>query len=350
MKRRISEQTIGLALLLILVGVGLVGLHLINRHDRAKHTTLESRERKALLQDSIRQSIALRDSMRAVWAQQKHERDSLRPIWEAERLERQRKKAHYLEQKAEWEREKAIRDSIRYAEEHIEIVLCLFDPNTADSTTLVHLGLRPWMARSLIHYREKGGYFRQKSDFRKLYGMTDSLYATLEPYITILPPDSAGAITEANGSSTKNYLRPIKKDTILDLNTADTTALQYIRGIGSYTARRIVRYRSLLGGFYSVEQLRDLQPPIRNIDSILPAFIVDTVLIQPLRINLLSVDAMVHHPYLSFDQAVAIRNRRHRKGPLRSFADLLSLRTSSGQSAFTPQELDRLKPYLSFEK
>ena len=51
--------------------------------------------------------------------------------------------------------------------------------------------------------------------------------------------------------------RAIKKDTILDLNTADTTELKWIRGIGRYIARQIVKYREELGGFYSPEQLKD---------------------------------------------------------------------------------------------
>ena len=113
------------------------------------------------------------------------------------------------------------------------IILQPFDPNTADSTTLVHLGLRPWMARSVMRYREKGGRFRQKEDFRNVYGMTDSLYAALEQYVQITTDTT---LASAN-------ILTIKKDTILNLNTADTIELCYIRGIGTYTAKNIVRYR-----------------------------------------------------------------------------------------------------------
>ena len=43
------------------------------------------------------------------------------------------------------------------------------------------------MVRNLIRYRSKGGVFRTPESLKRIYGMTDSLYQTLEPYITIGP-------------------------------------------------------------------------------------------------------------------------------------------------------------------
>ena len=332
MKIRISEQFIGILVAALIIGVVATCIHFMNRSDNARRNTFKQRQERKEMQDSLMRSVAERDSLRAVWAKQKHERDSLRPIWEEQRREREKKRA-------QWEREKAIRDSIRYAQEHIEIILQPFDPNTADSTTLVHLGLRPWMAKSVGRYRDKGGRFRKKEDFRNVYGMTDSLFSALEPYIQISPDTTL--------ASTNNYI--IKKDTILNLNTADTLELCYIRGIGFYTAKNIIRYRKSMGGFVSVEQLRELKPPIQNMDSIIPHFIADPTSINLLYINRLSVDAMVRHPYLSFSQAKAIRDRRHRKGAIRSEEELKALK-SDHQLVFTEEDLARLRPYISYEK
>ena len=60
-----------------------------------------------------------------------------------------------------------------------------FDPNTADSTQLLRLGLQPWQVRNIYKYRAKGGIYRQKEDFAKLYGLTVKQYRELEPYIRI---------------------------------------------------------------------------------------------------------------------------------------------------------------------
>ena len=73
-----------------------------------------------------------------------------------------------------------------YKEENdIAIHLQKFDPNTADSTLLLSLGLQPWQVKSIYRYRAKGGIYRQASDFAKLYGLTLKQYRTLEPYISI---------------------------------------------------------------------------------------------------------------------------------------------------------------------
>ena len=49
-----------------------------------------------------------------------------------------------------------------------------FDPNKADSLTLLYNGLKPWQIKNLMKYRAKGGRFRNPEDFCRLYGLTDS--------------------------------------------------------------------------------------------------------------------------------------------------------------------------------
>ena len=65
------------------------------------------------------------------------------------------------------------------------ITLAAFNPNTADSATFISLGLPPWMARNILRYRAKGGMFKKPEDFRKIYGLTEEQYTTLQPYITL---------------------------------------------------------------------------------------------------------------------------------------------------------------------
>ena len=60
-----------------------------------------------------------------------------------------------------------------------------FDPNTADSTQLLRLGLQPWQVRNIYKYRARGGVYRKKEDFARLYGLTVKDYRRLEPYIRI---------------------------------------------------------------------------------------------------------------------------------------------------------------------
>lgn len=114
-----------------------------------------------------------------------------------------------------------------------EIKLTMFDPNTADSTTFLSLGLPFWMIKNILHYRHKQGKFRHPEDFRKIYGLTEEQYQTLHPYIQI---------TEDFSSKDKDTIRllttqSIQRDTlvkyqpgtVVSLNSADTTELKKIR-------------------------------------------------------------------------------------------------------------------------
>ena len=72
--------------------------------------------------------------------------------------------------------------------------------------------------------------------------------------------------------------------TVIELNQADTLTLKKIPGIGSTFARRIVGYRELLGGFYTVEQLAEVYGiDEERYNALHTWFKVDTTCIQPLR-------------------------------------------------------------------
>lgn len=249
--------------------------------------------------------------------------------------------------KAQWRRQ--------YQRDTIAIYLQPFDPNTADSTTLVHLGLKPWQARNMLRYRDKGGRYKQPQDLKRLYGMTDSLYNILAPYIRITL-DTLQADTNRLDTI---YPRPaytytVKRDTVLNLRTADTTELQLIRGIGRYTAREIIRYRTRLGGFTNTRQLLEIpacqqtitrrmqQDSLYTADSLLRHFYIDSIIVTQLPVNHMRPDQLQQHPYISFTQAQAIYELRRQHVRLHSIQQLSSI------PCLTPTDLQRLTPYLLF--
>lgn len=257
----------------------------------------------------------------------------------------------------------AQQDSIRkatwkkqYPRDTIAIRMQVFDPNTADSSTLVHLGLKKWQVSNMLKYRAKGGRYRKAEDMKKLYGMTDSMYQALLPYIqidTVAIKQYRDSVRKSQMDSVRTdslprYISP-KRDTILNLRTADTTELKKIRGIGSYRARQIVRYRKELGGFVHTEQLREikaLQPLLTDslqADSLLSHFWIDSIIIVPLQVNSCRAETLEKHPYLSFEQAKAVYELRRKKIRLESVEQLRRL------DCFTEEELRRVEPYLSFE-
>ena len=226
-------------------------------------------------------------------------------------------------------------------EENIPVILASFNPNTTDSITFRRLGLPAWMAKNILHYRAKGGKFRKPEDFKKVYGMTEEQYSALLPYIHIPPEDTVHHIPQlyiAQNVPMKNI--KYEPGTILDLNRADTTELKKIPGIGSGIARLIVGYRQRLGGFYQIEQLKDIN---LNIQQLRAWFSVDPANVHRINLNRISVDRLRSHPYINFYQAKAIVEYRKKKG------SLTSLKPFSLYEEFTETDLERIGHYVCFE-
>ncbi|SFG05296.1 helix-hairpin-helix domain-containing protein [Prevotella sp. KH2C16] len=221
-----------------------------------------------------------------------------------------------------------------------------FDPNTADSTQLLRLGLQPWQVRAIYHYRAKGGIFRKKTDFARLYGLTVKQYRELEPYIKI----SSDYLPAAEVYAEKNKKVPFHRDSIrfhekfgpterILLNRADTSQLKKVPGIGSYFARQVVNYRNRLGGFYSLDQLAEIDDfPMESVKYM----ILDAESIRKINLNKLTLNQLKRHPYINFYQAREICDYRRLKGPLRSLDDLRLLKD------FPREAIERLRPYAEF--
>lgn len=234
----------------------------------------------------------------------------------------------------------------KYPREAIEIRMQEFDPNTVDSSTLVHLGLKPWQAKNMMKYRAAGGKYRKAEDLKKLYGMTDSMYYALAPYIRIAREEKDSLKVDSVYTHTDSLPKwPEKKDTVLNLRTADTTELKMIRGIGSYRAKQIVRYREQLGGFVSVEQLLEVKG-MEDLasDSILQHFVLDSVTVQQMNVNQAGVQRLAQHPYLRFEQAKALYELRRKKIRLHSIQDLEAIECIDAKT------LEKIAPYLNFDK
>lgn len=222
-----------------------------------------------------------------------------------------------------------------------------FDPNTADSTDLLLLGLEPWQVRNIYKYRAAGGVFRRKEDFGRIYGLTNKQYREIEPYIRIGKdyqpyvvfneprprhvniPDSIALHTPAK----------LKAGERIELNSADTAQLMRVPGIGRYYARQIVNRRKWLGGFYTEDQLMEIEYfPKEAVNY----FFVDAGLVRKLNVNTATLQELKRHPYINYYQARDIVDYRRLRGPLRSIDDLRLLQD------FTDRDLERLKHYVEY--
>lgn len=218
-----------------------------------------------------------------------------------------------------------------------------FDPNTADSTQLLRLGLQPWQVRNIYKYRAHGGIYRQKQDFARLYGLTVKQYRELEPYIRIssdyLPASVLVGERPKMERDTLRYPVKIQADEHVVLNTADTTQLRKVPGIGSYYASEIIRYGQRLGGYVSVDQLDEIENFPQTSKQY---FVIANAHPKRLNINRLTLQQLRRHPYINFYQAKAITDYRRLHGDIKS---LNELRLSKD---FPEEAIRRLEPYIEY--
>lgn len=111
-----------------------------------------------------------------------------------------------------------------------------------------------------------------------------------------------------------------------DINTADTTQLKRIYGIGPVLAKRIVKYRAYLGHFAAMEQLKDVYHlPDSVYTKLQSRFTIDTLNLNRIRINTASEKDLLSLPYLSKEEVRWVLAVRKARGAFSSEEELTNL-------------------------
>ena len=265
-----------------------------------------------------------------------------------------------------------------------------FDPNTICPDSLCLLGFSRKQAESIVKYRDKGGKFRKKSDFAKMYVVSEEKYAELEPYIfvsehkTPAPPSAqrrdsaqprnsarqqasaqprnsarqqASAQPRKSAQQRKSAQRPASADRLahrimadslrvplmVDINAADSASLTRLYGIGGYYARKIIEYRERLGNFYSVAQLME----IPGIDSVRFGGFARNITADPGSVRCFSLDTagkyfLMRHPYVGAYAARGILLMREKFG-----AGACTMENLVKERILSPQMAEKLWHYIS---
>ncbi|MBE6187732.1 MAG: helix-hairpin-helix domain-containing protein [Rikenellaceae bacterium] len=303
--------------------------------------------------------------------------------------------------------------------------LFTFDPNTVTYQELLALGFEKHTAVSLLKYRARGKVFEIAEEFALCYGVTDSMFNALQPYIIIGEQFKAKPIKrdEPKVDTLKQLRRqrweqkraervphPYEKfriDTVgidylqrvgftyrqaealidyrdqgeegirnmaeladcwavspemadslaryvifpepkpyggkVEINSADSTTLVGVRGIGPKTAGAIVMYRKLLGGFVSIDQLSELKcVTSENFARFSKEICCDSCVFSKIDINFAPASELEYHPYMTRKAINKIIQLRKSKGGWKSFEDIVS------DDIFTEEQAAKLAPYLHF--
>ncbi len=201
--------------------------------------------------------------------------------------------------------EKPIKSSLR---------LKPFDPNLVSILELSEMGISDHVAKNFINYRKKVGPFKKKEDVKNLYTINDYLYSKLEAYMEI----SKIEIEKENIVEKETFLN-------LNINLADTSELKRIKGIGSFFARQVVKYRDALGGFHSESQYEEVFR-LRENEQSLKALLENTSVLEDswkrININALDKEVLLNHPYFWGNLGRAFANYCKQNGPFENVEDI----------------------------
>lgn len=209
-----------------------------------------------------------------------------------------------------------------------------FDPNSAEMEQLIAAGLPASISRVILNYRTRGGIFKKQEDMLKIYGMNDSLFALISPYL-IFPPaiDNFQSIPDD---------KPAGPRTTVDINLSDTATWKQLPGIGAVLAKRIVGFREILGGFTNIDQLLEVYGLKDSTLQVIRPLLLTSPIFRKIRINH-DLPLTRAHPYLSIKDSRVISNFIFQNGPIKSPDGLDAI------LAFDKKYWERLLPYLSFD-
>lgn len=224
-----------------------------------------------------------------------------------------------------------------------------FDPNTVDSLTLIGFGIKAWKVKNFLHYRAAGKVFHSAEDIGDTYGWTAEDVQRLTPYVSVGAAYQKRKETprfEERKEHKEEGAKPVETKkfhtlTKVDVNEADTAMLRRIPGIGEKISVAIVRYRQRLGGFHSVEQLREIS--IVSPELLEWFTVSSSAAVQKIHLNKASFQALNSHPYISYEQTKALLQYIRLYGKVKDEETLLAT------GIFTKEELEKLRPYIAYE-
>ena len=222
--------------------------------------------------------------------------------------------------------------------------LFYFDPNSLSSAEWQRLGIRDKTISTIQNYLNKGGKFRKPEDLQRIYGLFPNEFERIAPFIKI---ESSGETNNYKDFTVKTKIEnPVVKTftprySSVEINSADTSSLIALPGIGSKLAMRIINFRDKLGGFYSLNQVGETFGLADSSFQKLKQFLkLENTSLKKININTAAVDELKIHPYIRYNLATIIVAYRNAHGPFENVESIKKV------MAVTDEIYAKIAPYL----
>ncbi|MBN1184684.1 MAG: helix-hairpin-helix domain-containing protein [Bacteroidales bacterium] len=233
--------------------------------------------------------------------------------------------------------------SFKDFDDTISVRMFCFNPNTLDEDGWKRLGVKENQIRTIKNYVKKGGVFRKPDDLKKIYGLQESDYNKLKPYIYIddhLDEDLENQVINVNSQIQNKVYETIK----IELNSADSLELLSLKGIGPVFAGRIIRYRKLLGGYHNYKQLLEVYSfDSLKLETIMPNIYIDPDKIRKIGLNTADYKTLIQHPYLDKYNTKAILAYKTQAGVIKDLRELID------NKVIEKDLFEKIEPYFSLQ-
>jgi competence ComEA-like helix-hairpin-helix protein len=231
----------------------------------------------------------------------------------------------------------------KYAfENNVKGELFTFDPNTLDAEGWKRLGIRDKTIQTIQKFTAKGFKFRKPEDIKRIYGLRPNEVERLMPFINIAESSTSSSSANFTASPTPSPSAPKFTARVIEINSADTSALISLPGIGSKLAARIINFRDKLGGFTSVNQVGETYGlPDSTFQKVKNKLQCNSNSVTKLNINTADINLLKTHPYIKWNIANAIVNYRQQHGNYRSVEELKKINIISDDI------FNKIAPYLT---
>ena len=220
----------------------------------------------------------------------------------------------------------------------------LYNPNFITDYKGYKLGMSVDEIDRLLAFRKENKYVNSSQEFQNVTKISDSLLNVMSPYFKF--PDWVNKKKEYKAFKKYPNQAFAKKEKIvlIDINQATKEDLIKIYGIGEAISVRILKQKEVVGGFVSMEQMKDvwgLSPEvIENLNShfkvsVLPNF-------KKIDINNASLKELSQFYYFKYPLAKEIVTYRSMKGNISNIEDLTKIK------GFPVDKAKTIELYLAF--
>lgn len=246
--------------------------------------------------------------------------------------------------KQQWLSLQAEVDSLKMHKSADRPTIYPFNPNFISDYKGYKLGMSIEEIDRLLVFRKQNKFVNSAKEFQNVTKVSDSLLNAISPFFKF--PDWVNhkkGNNDYGNFSNKSFAKK-EKIIVIDINQATQEDLIKINGIGEVISLRILTQKEKLGGFVSMEQLKEvwgLSPEtILNLNKYFAVIKIPNLI--KIDINNASLKELSQFFYFKYDLARQIVKYRSMNGDFKNIDDLIKI------NSFPAEKANFINLYLSF--